>query len=562
MSVGTAREARLARGTPLLCAAAAVHMLDTLLAQSLRARLVVFIATFVLAAGGWYAYQHLTIEAFPDPTDTQVQVITLTRASPPRRSSAAISIPLERALNGMPGLIRLRSISLFGLSFVTLTFEDGVDALRRAPAGHGAPARRRAARGRRARARPARDADRRGLPLHARRAGRRSDEAAHAAGLGRAARAAARARRRRRRVATAGSSRRSTSSPTRARWPRSASCSTTSSTALHEGVAPTPRGGYVERGDRAVRDPQRSACSSASTTSSRCASAIHDGMPVLRQGRRRPSTRATRRARAWSRAATTGRGGGHRADAPRREPVGRARRRCATAIDELQRTRCRRRRQDRRRSTTAPSSSTPRSRPCSTTCSRARCWSRSCCSSSCSSLRASLDRRARDPAVARRVVHLPAHARDVAPTCCRWARSTSGSSSTARSSSSSTSSQPRRRRRVPAHDEPQRDRDDLPRGARGRAPDAVLAADHHRRLPADLRARSGSRAGSSRRWRNTVVSALVGALLVSFTLVPVLCVLRAAQARSVTRVAGAALARARLYEPMLQARDGATRRRC
>jgi len=113
----------------LLGAAPAVPMLDTLLAQSLRARLVVFLATFVLAAGGWYAYQHLTIEAFPDPTDTQVQVITIYPGQPAEEVERRISIPLERALNGVPGTIRQRSISLFGLSLVTLTFEDGIDVL-------------------------------------------------------------------------------------------------------------------------------------------------------------------------------------------------------------------------------------------------------------------------------------------------------------------------------------------------------------------------------------------------------------------------------------------------
>src|SRR4029079_16238744 len=69
----------------------------------------------------------LTIEAFPDPTDTQVQVITLVSGQPTEEVERRVSVPIERALNGTPGLLRLRSISLFGLSFVTATFEDGVD---------------------------------------------------------------------------------------------------------------------------------------------------------------------------------------------------------------------------------------------------------------------------------------------------------------------------------------------------------------------------------------------------------------------------------------------------
>src|SRR6478609_11556534 len=82
-----------------------------------------------MGALGIYAYKNLTIEAFPDPTDAQVQVITLFPGQPAEEVERRVSLPLERALNGTPGLARLRSISLFGLSFVTMTFEDGVDPL-------------------------------------------------------------------------------------------------------------------------------------------------------------------------------------------------------------------------------------------------------------------------------------------------------------------------------------------------------------------------------------------------------------------------------------------------
>jgi cobalt-zinc-cadmium resistance protein CzcA len=104
-------------------------MLDALLSQSLRARLLVFVGAITLALAGYWAYRNLTIEAFPDPTDTQVQVITLYPGQPAEEVERRISIPLERALNGVPGTIRQRSISLFGLSLVTLTFEDGIDVL-------------------------------------------------------------------------------------------------------------------------------------------------------------------------------------------------------------------------------------------------------------------------------------------------------------------------------------------------------------------------------------------------------------------------------------------------
>ncbi len=104
-------------------------MLERLLQYSLGNRLAAFVLAVVLLGWGLYAYRNLTIEAFPDPTDTQVQVITLFPGQPTEEVERRVSLPLERALNGTPKLARLRSISLFGLSFVTMTFEDGADPL-------------------------------------------------------------------------------------------------------------------------------------------------------------------------------------------------------------------------------------------------------------------------------------------------------------------------------------------------------------------------------------------------------------------------------------------------
>jgi cobalt-zinc-cadmium resistance protein CzcA len=104
-------------------------MIEAVLAYALRNRLAAFVLAVALAASGWLAYRHLTVEAFPDPTDTQVEVISLYPGQPAEEVERRISIPLERAMNGTPGLFRLRSISLFGLSFVSLTFADGVDVL-------------------------------------------------------------------------------------------------------------------------------------------------------------------------------------------------------------------------------------------------------------------------------------------------------------------------------------------------------------------------------------------------------------------------------------------------
>ena len=104
-------------------------MFDRLVSYALRNRGAILLLALVTLAFGAYSLSTLTIEAFPDPTDTQVNVITLLNGQPAEEMERQVSIPIERAVNGTPGLARVRSINLFGLSFVTLTFEDGVDAL-------------------------------------------------------------------------------------------------------------------------------------------------------------------------------------------------------------------------------------------------------------------------------------------------------------------------------------------------------------------------------------------------------------------------------------------------
>jgi cobalt-zinc-cadmium resistance protein CzcA len=104
-------------------------MLERLLKFSLTNRLAAFVLALVVGGWGLYAYKNLTIEAFPDPTDTQVQIITLFSGQPAEEVERRVSLPLERALNGTPHLTGIRSISLFGLSFVTMTFDDAADLL-------------------------------------------------------------------------------------------------------------------------------------------------------------------------------------------------------------------------------------------------------------------------------------------------------------------------------------------------------------------------------------------------------------------------------------------------
>ncbi|MFN7133639.1 MAG: efflux RND transporter permease subunit, partial [Myxococcales bacterium] len=104
-------------------------MFDRIVDFSLKNRSAVVFLALVVGVWGYLSFRELTVEAFPDPTDTQVNVITLFNGQPSEEVERQIGLPLERALNGTPGMSRLRNLSLFGLSYVTLTFHDGVDAL-------------------------------------------------------------------------------------------------------------------------------------------------------------------------------------------------------------------------------------------------------------------------------------------------------------------------------------------------------------------------------------------------------------------------------------------------
>jgi len=104
-------------------------MFERIVTFALHNRGSVLFFTAVAAVWGYLAFSGLTVEAFPDPTDTQVNVITLFSGQPTEEVERQIGLPLERALNGTPGLSRLRNLSMFGLSYVTLTFNEGVDGL-------------------------------------------------------------------------------------------------------------------------------------------------------------------------------------------------------------------------------------------------------------------------------------------------------------------------------------------------------------------------------------------------------------------------------------------------
>ncbi len=102
-------------------------MVRTLISWSLHNRFVVLLGTIALVAFGLHAAYNLNIEAYPDPTPPLVEVITQNPGTSPEEMERLIGIPIETALNGMPGLKYLRSISLAGLNDVKCIFEYGTD---------------------------------------------------------------------------------------------------------------------------------------------------------------------------------------------------------------------------------------------------------------------------------------------------------------------------------------------------------------------------------------------------------------------------------------------------
>ncbi|MSO61521.1 MAG: CusA/CzcA family heavy metal efflux RND transporter [Acidobacteria bacterium] len=102
-------------------------MIDRILQFSIAQRWVVLLATISVATFGVFNYQRLPIDAVPDITNVQVQVNTEAPGYSPLEAEQRITFPVETAMAGMPRLLETRSISRYGLSQVTVIFEDGTD---------------------------------------------------------------------------------------------------------------------------------------------------------------------------------------------------------------------------------------------------------------------------------------------------------------------------------------------------------------------------------------------------------------------------------------------------
>lgn len=102
-------------------------MIDGIIRFAVSQRVLVLLMVAVLIGAGIYSLQHLPIDAVPDVTNVQVQVLTAAPSLAPLEIERQITFPVEVSMSGLPGLTEIRSISRFGLSVVTVVFDDSTD---------------------------------------------------------------------------------------------------------------------------------------------------------------------------------------------------------------------------------------------------------------------------------------------------------------------------------------------------------------------------------------------------------------------------------------------------
>ncbi len=102
-------------------------MLDSIITFSIKNKLIIGIFTLALVLWGSYSVTQLPIDAVPDITNNQVQVITSSPSLAPQEVERLITFPVEIGMANIPNLVEIRSISRFGLSVVTIVFTDETD---------------------------------------------------------------------------------------------------------------------------------------------------------------------------------------------------------------------------------------------------------------------------------------------------------------------------------------------------------------------------------------------------------------------------------------------------
>src|SRR5271166_2254539 len=102
-------------------------MIDRFVGFCLERRVAVIVLAVLLAGYGIYAWETLSVEAYPELGDVAAQVTTQIPGLAAEEVEQLITVPLEREINGTPGLLLMRSSSTFGLSLITVLFRDGYE---------------------------------------------------------------------------------------------------------------------------------------------------------------------------------------------------------------------------------------------------------------------------------------------------------------------------------------------------------------------------------------------------------------------------------------------------
>jgi len=102
-------------------------MIERLIDSALHNRLLIIVLMVLVMVAGYWTYQHLPVDAFPDVSPNLVQVFTITEGLAPEEVEKYVTYPVEATMTGLPGVQKVRSISNFGLSVINIYFEDGMD---------------------------------------------------------------------------------------------------------------------------------------------------------------------------------------------------------------------------------------------------------------------------------------------------------------------------------------------------------------------------------------------------------------------------------------------------
>ena len=102
-------------------------MIESIIRSALKQRVIVVVIAAALMIAGLFAVKKLSVDAFPDVTNVQVQIATQATGKSPEEVERFITVPLEIAMTGLPGLTEMRSLNRNGLSLITLVFTDNTD---------------------------------------------------------------------------------------------------------------------------------------------------------------------------------------------------------------------------------------------------------------------------------------------------------------------------------------------------------------------------------------------------------------------------------------------------